>query len=164
MLIFGHLGFGAVMAAPFKKIRFGWPLFLGTVLPDLIDKPIYFLSEQTIPSTRSFAHTLVFIVLLTGLSLWRKSPSWWALTFGAVTHILLDNIADAYLFEDSFLINQRIVFWPLFGWEFPDIGQITFDDQLHRLSNFYFMFSEFLGFVFVAAIGFLVWRRRQLKS
>jgi hypothetical protein len=45
MFIFGHMGFGAAMARPwanpFRKLSFGM-ILLGTVLPDLIDKTLYY--------------------------------------------------------------------------------------------------------------------------
>ncbi|MBI5201898.1 MAG: metal-dependent hydrolase, partial [Elusimicrobia bacterium] len=41
MIFFGHLGLGDALAAP---VRRGLPrrwVLLGTVLPDLLDKPLY---------------------------------------------------------------------------------------------------------------------------
>jgi hypothetical protein len=42
MFFFGHLGVGATLVRPWKeRLPFRWVL-LGAVLPDLIDKPLYY--------------------------------------------------------------------------------------------------------------------------
>src|SRR5689334_11888507 len=65
MFPLAHLGIGSSLARPFaSKLQFRW-ILLGTLLPDLIDKPFYFalgLLEhyQTggwVPGKRGVAHT-----------------------------------------------------------------------------------------------------------
>ena len=78
MFLLGHLGIGRELVKPFSK---GLPLagiFLGTILPDLIDKPLYYsLAVIThkwgselglISGTRTFGHTAAFLLLLTFIS------------------------------------------------------------------------------------------------
>ena len=42
MFIFGHLGIGSKMVYPWRKQITRGALLVGTVLPDLIDKPLYY--------------------------------------------------------------------------------------------------------------------------
>src|SRR5207245_8990653 len=77
MFVLGHLGIGSWLAA--RRVRadsIAWLLF-GAVLPDLIDKPLYYaLSFATgrhgaalglISSTRTFGHTLILAFALYAL-------------------------------------------------------------------------------------------------
>ena len=84
MLPLSHLGIGSAMARPFSKnLPFRW-LLVGTLLPDLIDKPVffalglleYFRNGGWIPGKRGFAHTALFLCLLASVSLWTKSARW----------------------------------------------------------------------------------------
>jgi membrane-bound metal-dependent hydrolase YbcI (DUF457 family) len=78
MLPFSHLGIGGMMAKPFsKRLPLKW-LLLGTLLPDLIDKPIFFgmgiiayLDHHGwVRGKRGVAHSLLFLVILTAISKW----------------------------------------------------------------------------------------------
>lgn len=90
-------------------------LFLGALLPDIIDKPIgrYFFRE-TFDNGRIFAHTLLFLILLTiaGLYLYKKrgSSAGLVLSFGVATH----------LFLDAMWFRPQAFFWPLLGLSFGE--------------------------------------------
>jgi hypothetical protein len=76
--------------------------------PDLIDKPlaaVYFY--RRFKSAVLFAHTLLFHLLVTGLTLWKR-PRWWPYVLAFNGHILTDRL---WFFPDTFL-------WPLRGWRF----------------------------------------------
>jgi inner membrane protein len=110
---------GRFLAAPAARlesladridIRF---LFLGALLPDIIDKPIgRVFFEGTFENGRIFAHTLVFLVVLTliGLYMYKKRASLAGLTlsFGVLTHLLLDAMWQL----------PQTLFWPLYGFSF----------------------------------------------
>jgi inner membrane protein len=110
---------GRFLAAPAARlesladridIRF---LFLGALLPDIIDKPIgRLLFQETFENGRIFAHTLVFLVVLTliGLYMYKKGGSLAGLTlsFGVLTHLLLDAMWQL----------PQTLFWPLYGFSF----------------------------------------------
>ena len=88
-------------------------LFLGALLPDIIDKPIgRVFFEGTFENGRIFAHTLVFLVVLTlvGLYLYRKrgSTAVLALSFGVMTHLLLDAMWQL----------PQTLLWPMYGLSF----------------------------------------------
>jgi membrane-bound metal-dependent hydrolase YbcI (DUF457 family) len=108
MLLFGHLGIGLRLARPFGRLPLRWVL-LGTLLPDLIDKPLYYgLSTFTglrgaelglISGTRTFGHTGLLILLVLGFSaLMRSHPGrsgkTAALAVGMATHLLLDAVSE----------------------------------------------------------------------
>lgn len=76
MFLFGHLGIGSRLV-DFRRRKFAWiPLFLGALFPDLVDKVLYYgLVAVTgkrgrelglISGTRTFGHSLIFLLLVTG--------------------------------------------------------------------------------------------------
>jgi len=81
------------------RLPAGW-LVLGCVLPDLIDKPLFYgllwLSHRTpihlviVRGSRSFGHTLLFPLLLLGAAAAARSRAAWAVFAGVATHVLLD--------------------------------------------------------------------------
>lgn len=91
-------------------IRF---LLVGSLLPDIIDKPIgvYFFRE-TFSNGRIFSHTLLFLVLVTvaGLLIRRSSGKTWglALSVGTLFHLVLDEM----------WFTPQTLLWPLYGFGF----------------------------------------------
>lgn len=107
MWIFGHLGIGSKIAAPFsRKLPYVWILF-GTLLPDLIDKPLYYgfafatgrrgLDIGLISCARTFAHTALFVLALSMIAFIRKSTLFAALSIGVSTHLVLDGFQDYWI-------------------------------------------------------------------
>jgi branched-subunit amino acid transport protein AzlD len=128
MFPLAHLGIGSAIARVLPvKLPFGWVL-LGTILPDLIDKPIFFLLSRCFPEAgweagkRGFAHTLMFLLLLAALSRWRKSLILWAVTAGTATHLVLDVISKSTEGGATALGSLRVLFWPFAGWAFPTLS------------------------------------------
>jgi len=94
-------------------IRF---LLLGSMLPDIIDKPVgIYLFRETFSSGRIFSHTLLFLVLVvvTGMMLKRYSGNTWglALSLGTLLHLVLDQMWQ----------TPKTLFWPIFGIGFERI-------------------------------------------
>jgi hypothetical protein len=94
-------------------------LALGAILPDLIDKPLALLiAPETLGSDRIYAHTLVFalLVMTAGIlgtrrgTVARKRAV--AFTVGILVHLLLDGLWT----------TPELLFWPVFGFEFPSRG------------------------------------------
>jgi len=89
------------------------PLIIGSLLPDIIDKPIglYFL-RKTFSSSRIFGHTLLFSILaaLTGIYFYRRyrKAQTLNLSFGTITHLILDEMWH----------SPKTLFWPLRGYKF----------------------------------------------
>src|SRR6267378_7954625 len=101
MFVFGHLGVGSwVIARRVRAEQLAWVLF-GTLLADLIDKPLYYAlvfatgrrgaELGLVTGTRTFGHTLLLVVLLWLLTPRRiGSP----LALGMITHLALDELGD----------------------------------------------------------------------
>jgi len=88
MYFFGHIG---------PTLLLGFMLFLpmvflliGSVLPDIVDKPLFLLGLT--PSGRYIAHTLLFVVIsfLAALITTRKILAGLGLAFGVMMHLLGD--------------------------------------------------------------------------
>jgi inner membrane protein len=129
MLLFAHtgivLGAATVVAGiANKREKVSWfvsltkymdvrLLMVGSMLPDIIDKPVgqYFFRE-TFENGRIFSHTLLFLLILTGIGfyLFKIHKQAWMLTLAAGTamHLILDQIWGA----------PGTLFWPLMGYKF----------------------------------------------
>ncbi len=121
MLLFGHLGvtlgiffsLGFMIPRLRKFIDFRY-LALGSMLPDIIDKPLgKLIFAQTLANGRIIGHTLVFSIYLAllGFYIYRKkrNPGLLACAAGSFFHLL----------EDGMWSNPSTLFWPFFGWNFP---------------------------------------------
>jgi hypothetical protein len=104
MWAFGHLGIGSKIAAPMsRKLPYGW-LLLGTLLPDLIDKPLYYgmslftgdsgVDLGLISCTRTVGHTGIFALSIALLAFARRSKTMAAIALGVASHLLLDGLQD----------------------------------------------------------------------
>lgn len=88
-------------------------LLIGSLLPDIIDKPLgVFLLRDTFSSGRIYSHTLLFLIFISaaGFLLYRSYRKNWllVLSFGTLVHLLLDEM----WFEAETLL------WPLYGFAF----------------------------------------------
>lgn len=124
MFALGHLGIGKRLAArPFRQFSSAErrAFFVGAVLPDLIDKPLYYIpawvtgregaAAGILSGTHLFAHTGLFLLVLTLAALLTRSRPLRALTIGVATHFILDFVGLS--------LNPGALLWPLFGWRFP---------------------------------------------
>ncbi len=92
-------------------------LLLGSLLPDIIDKPVgQFFFRKTFSNGRIFCHTLLFLTLitLTGFYLYQNRSKTWllVLSFGTGMHLA----------QDQMWLEPRTLLWPLFGFAFEKIG------------------------------------------
>jgi membrane-bound metal-dependent hydrolase YbcI (DUF457 family) len=100
---------------------------VGTLLPDLLDKPTFLILGLIahwehggwVPGKRGFAHTLLFLLLLVGVALLRRSRPWGALALGSATHLVLDLISKISSHHDFIGDNLTVWLWPLRGTHFP---------------------------------------------
>lgn len=124
----GHLGIGAAIVRPVtKKLSLKWVL-IGTLLPDLIDKPIYaFFRFSTgrcgadiglISSTRTFAHTGLFCLALFVTSFLVRSSKSRALGWGVVSHLMLDQVVDSFGWYGHSPTGPSALTWPFLNTSF----------------------------------------------
>lgn len=91
-------------------------LVIGSLLPDLIDKPVGLcLFRQTFENGRIYSHTLLFLILISaaGLILKLRFGQRWmlALAAGVFTHLIFDEM----------WMQPGTLFWPFSGWGFEQI-------------------------------------------
>lgn len=144
-----HLGIGSLIARPVStNLPFRW-LLVGTLLPDLIDKPVFFalgLFEHFrtggwVPGKRGFAHTALFLLLLVAVAVFRRSASWSACAIGTATHLLLDTVSKLFGAHHSASDSLIVLLWPFLGWDFPTMS--------YGLHGTWALLFELIGAVFL---------------
>jgi len=158
MIFFGHLGITLLIVFVIftllkQNIDYRFVL-VGAVLPDIIDKPIGdYLLYSVFQNGRIFAHTLLFIAVLTLVGLWvekkYRTNVVEILAMGAVFHLA----------EDQLWLNPGTLFWPMLGWEFPklyleDYAGHIWDTLLHNPQAYV---PEIIGITII--IGFIAYFR-----
>lgn len=170
MFFFGHLGIGSKMAYPWRDQLPRIALLVGTTLPDLIDKPVYYTvaavigrdaaSQSLISGTRTFAHTLIFLILIVLIAYLRKSRVMAALAVGVATHYLIDVLGDEIQLRLSLITpgtgpdGFQALLWPLLGWGFPT-STTTMVGHGTQIINPWVLMGE------VAGILILLWDYRK---
>ncbi|OFZ18684.1 MAG: hypothetical protein A2X94_14345 [Bdellovibrionales bacterium GWB1_55_8] len=139
MFLFGHLGIGSRIVSPLSKgLPYRFVLF-GTVLPDLMDKVLYYsLSFVTgkkgiemglISGTRTFGHTAALTLMIALLAFVRKSRALAALVLGFASHLVLDQLSEVFMKKGAATGLQALL-WPLRGFSFPVMPYENLQDQL----------------------------------
>jgi len=135
-------------------------VILGSILPDLIDKPLgVFILREELSNGRIFAHSLLFVVLLLLAALaWRRSagPALSLLALGSAAHLALDRL---WMDPDTLL-------WPLLRWrlERQDVSDWP-EQMLEQLSTDPYVYvSEVVGAAVVAALLASLLVRRGLRG
>ena len=131
-------------------------LFIGSLLPDIFDKPIGCLFfRETFSNGRIFCHTLLFLIVITigGLCLyWSRKKTWLlVLSFGTFTHLIFDLM----------WLSPRTLLWPLYGFSF---GRLDLTDlipgMIHRLLTHPIIgIPELMGAIVVIYFVWLLLRR-----
>lgn len=112
MLLFAHLSLALLTARPFKRIDLAF-LAIGSMLPDIIDKPLGFMIFGTMNHGRIFAHTLLFLLVLAALAISIRDIRLASLGAGVLIHLSLDLMWN----------SPVILLWPLLG-SFPPADYI----------------------------------------
>ncbi|MFL5813610.1 MAG: hypothetical protein ACJ763_08535 [Bdellovibrionia bacterium] len=168
MFLFGHLGIGLKLASPWRRGLSRRLILLGTILPDLMDKPLYYgLSWITgksgadlgmIAGTRSFGHTALVLLSMTLTSVIFRIRWLAAICIGVATHLLLDNVGDRFLSGHDFTL--RALLWPFLGWQFPAYPFSGAHQHFGRISEPYFFTTEILGFLILC---WEYWKHRRIR-
>jgi hypothetical protein len=162
MFVFGHLGIGNKLASPWSRRLPKFPLFLGMLLPDLIDKVLYYggLFPEWVTCTRTFGHTAVFLIAV--LIVARLARSNWlsALALGIATHLLLDCLLDR--FDPTVISGTQpssalvALTWPVMSSHFSTYHFDSIKDHLlHHLTNVPILCAETVG---LALLGWDYWK------
>jgi membrane-bound metal-dependent hydrolase YbcI (DUF457 family) len=167
MFVFGHLGIGLQVARPLRRDLPVKPLLFGTLLPDLIDKSLYYgLSFATgrrgydlglISGTRTFGHTILFTATLGIIAAARRSKGLAAVALGCATHLVLDVVTDIFTRRTDY--SMRVLAWPLLGWQFPGYAYSGLREHLGQYHEPFILYAEIIG----AALLFVEWRRCQRR-
>jgi inner membrane protein len=135
-------------------------LLVGSLLPDIIDKPLgHFFFRTAFSNGRILAHTMVFLILLVlaGLFLHRRAGRTWllGLAFGTATHLVFDQI----------WLQPRTLWWPALGLAF-ERNDLTdwIPAMLHALTvNPAVYIPEAAGAAILLLLALRVLRRRGVR-
>ncbi|MBN1323445.1 MAG: metal-dependent hydrolase [Methanotrichaceae archaeon] len=156
MLLFAHVGLTLAFAEMMRRavgLRLPIvPLAIGSMLPDLIDKPLGYILYGTPAMGRIYAHTFLFLLLLFILMISLKNRLILAIFFGVLSHLILDTIWR----------SPKIFLWPLLG-GFPVVDSIGVLGYLQALISALqdpmFFISETLGFAYLSIASYMLLRR-----
>ncbi len=141
MLVFGHLGIGYGLARPVARgLRARW-ILVGTLVPDLIDKPLFYgaraidVAQGLITGSRTFGHTGLLLLAVAAVAWSARSRALAAIAIGMATHLALDVLSERIISDEPQAILALL--WPWFDGRFPvllarDMGE-HLAGQLHPL-------------------------------
>jgi len=169
LFVLGHVGIGTRLLFGLRqRLPAGWLIF-GCLLPDLIDKPLFYgllwtrgHPDALISGSRSVGHSGLFLLALLGLALAFRRPELWAVLAGVVTHLVLDiggELVSGSVPDASIWIA---IFFPALGWRFP---RAQFGSLLEHLrlsvENAYTLAGEIVGGAILLRAW---WQRRKTQS
>lgn len=152
-MLFWHLGItAAVVFATLGRRRIDYRVVLvGSILPDIIDKPIgRLLFESIFHNSRLFGHTILFsVVTLFGVQVVLRGTSarrWFILPIACVIHLALDAMWN----------DPVTLFWPLFGLEFPivPVGNYWLEVLLRPFEHPVELLKELVGLAALLYLAF----------
>jgi hypothetical protein len=153
MFVLGHVGIGPRLLFGWRRrLPAGW-LALGCLLPDLIDKPLFYAllwtegrADALISGSRSLGHSGIFFLLLFLLALLGRRPALWAVCAGVATHLSLDVLGELIMGSDAESSIWLAILFPALGWHFP---KAQFSSMLEHLrisaESAYVIAGEILG-------------------
>jgi membrane-bound metal-dependent hydrolase YbcI (DUF457 family) len=110
---------GLVTLSDFLDIRI---LMIGSLLPDIIDKPLCLLGFG---DGRSITHTLLvaIIILLIGSYIYKQFKKTWllAINIGMFTHLVLDSMWN----------KPQTLLWPFYQWALPAPSSRITPEQIY---------------------------------
>jgi hypothetical protein len=167
VFVLGHVGIGSRMLGPLRRLLpAGWIVF-GCLLPDLIDKPLFYgllwargHADALFTGTRTIGHTGLFLLALVAAAAATRSRAVWAVAAGVATHLLLDMGGELIAGADAESSIWLAIFFPRFGRRFPEAH---FDSLYQHLKisaqSAYVIAGEILG----GGILLRAWLRRPAR-
>ena len=169
MFVLGHVGIGPRLLGRLRhRLPARW-LVLGCLLPDLIDKPLFYgllwlrgHPDPLISGSRSVGHSGLFLLALLAVPLLTRRPVGWALFAGVATHLALDIVGEAVTSATPDSSIWLAILFPLLGFRFPRAHFGSFLEHLKvEAENAYVVGGEIVG----GAILLVSWlRRRKTQS
>jgi hypothetical protein len=165
LFVLGHVGIGTRMLFGLReRLPPRW-LVLGCLLPDLIDKPLFYgllwargHPDTLISGSRSVAHSGVFALALLALAFALRRPAVWAVFAGVATHLALDIGGELVVTPAADSSIWIAIFFPAFGWRFPKAPFHSIFEHLRLTAeNIYVIAGEIVG----GAILLRAWRLRR---
>lgn len=141
----------------------------GTILPDLMDKPLYYLAlavghplTEIIPGTRTIAHTGMFLFLVLIAALIYRNKDWLALSLGLFTHFVLDAYGVA---DHGTSVNglMHLLFWPFYGYDFPSLEGVNNEAFWKTFIEQPQFYAEVLGGLIVLFLFFKFLKKSSKK-
>jgi hypothetical protein len=159
MFVLGHIGVGRALLLRWRD-RFHWvPLGFGMLLPDLIDKPLYYSHLSPFFScTRTVGHTGLLLAFVCVAAATRRSAVLWAIGVGMATHVGLDNVLEQ-LGGHADGSAWIALTWPLHGWPFYTVT-FTMLEHAGKLLGFPTVISEIVG----ASLLVREWKKSRLTG
>jgi hypothetical protein len=146
MLLFAHVGLTLAAGRMFRRTNLAF-LALGSMLPDIIDKPLGQLVHGTPAMGRTFSHTLLFLLLIFALAIYLRDARLTSLSWVVLAHLALD----------SMWASPVILLWPLLG-PFPQSSVVDawryMEMLLQGLKDPFILVPECLGLVEVIYLLF----------
>ncbi len=114
MIFLGHIGTSVFLASKMAPDKFsGWQAFWATAfcayLPDLIDKPVFWLGFAPAHTGRLWAHGILFSVVFC-LACRQWIPALWPWALATPFHLVCDRI----------WVSPHTLFWPFLGTGFDE--------------------------------------------
>jgi hypothetical protein len=169
MFILAHLGIGSKIVSPWTKGLSLKAVYLGTLLPDLIDKPLYYgvslythltgTEQGFISTTRTVAHTGIFLVVLAMTAYVKRSKLLAAITLGVASHLLLDGFNLTGGPPDQ---NVALIF-PFGGFKFADARYVNLREHLSSFANLGTLIEESIG-ALILITDYYLYRRQSRKT
>ena len=154
MLLFAHVGLTLACSRLLHHVNLA-ALAFGSMLPDIIDKPLGLIVFGSPNMGRTIAHTLLFLLLLAALSFHTRDIRLISITWGVLAHLILDGMWN----------SPEILLWPLLG-PFPErplLDTLSFLEMLLTgLKDPGILIPELAGFAYL--LLFVYSRRNEASA
>ena len=133
-------------------------LLIGSILPDIVDKPAGLFVFGTI-WCRLFCHSLLFLGVIAGAGLCLytcRHRNWLlVLAFGVFMHLVLDEM----------WLDTHTLFWPVQGFSFPAVYRPDLEQEVPAEKEMAkVLVSELVGLVVLGWFAWLLARRGTVRA
>jgi len=160
MLPLGHVGVNFMVLNLFRRMRSRRNLtllVLGSLLPDIIDKPLGLLMFHGFGNGRLIAHTLMFNLAILAIVLAFKRDL-----------VIVPTASLLHLIEDRMWREPKILFYPFMG-DFPKKPVVPWYVRIERIVQAYhdptILLSDLLGAILlIVFVGCIAKQQKEFKD